>query len=82
MAKSLRSKAKRTFRRVKRETGVFAAADAARLHRLSAKLQAKIKTTKDNDLLPTQLLDDAAEGKEIEEGWWRFTALGFLGAGI
>jgi len=49
MAKSLRSKTKRVFRRVKRESGVFAVADAARLERLSAKLRVKIITDKDED---------------------------------
>lgn len=78
MAKSLRSKTKRTFRRVKRESGVFAAADAARLHRLSAKLKAKIGTDKDGDVLLPQLVDDAAEGKETEEGWCWFAILGLL----
>ncbi|KJA24498.1 hypothetical protein HYPSUDRAFT_76348 [Hypholoma sublateritium FD-334 SS-4] len=38
MAKSLRSKVKRSFRNKKRETGVYAAASAARLNRLNAKL--------------------------------------------
>lgn len=42
MGKSIRSKAKRTHRRTKRETGVFAAQDAARLQRLSAKLAARL----------------------------------------
>jgi len=40
MAKSTRSKVKRTFRAKKRTQGVFAAADAARLQRLNAKLHA------------------------------------------
>lgn len=39
MAKSLRSKVKRSFRSKKRETGVYAAAEAARLHRLNSKLR-------------------------------------------
>ncbi|PFH52682.1 hypothetical protein AMATHDRAFT_139431 [Amanita thiersii Skay4041] len=38
MAKSTRSKVKRAYRHRKRETGVYAAAEAARLHRLNAKL--------------------------------------------
>jgi hypothetical protein len=42
MAKSMRSKSKRAFRRTKRETGVYAAADAARLERLSSRLAAKV----------------------------------------
>ncbi|KAN0097696.1 hypothetical protein V8E55_002142 [Tylopilus felleus] len=40
MAKSLRSKSKRSFRAKKRESGKYAAAEAARLNRLNAKLAA------------------------------------------
>jgi len=49
MAKSMRSKTKRAFRRTKREAGVFAAADAARLERLSKKLADKVVADKDGD---------------------------------
>ncbi|KAK0206313.1 hypothetical protein DFS33DRAFT_1313892 [Desarmillaria ectypa] len=42
MAKSLRSKTKREFRSKKREDGIYAATEAARLHRLNAKLMAVI----------------------------------------
>lgn len=80
MAKSLRSKTKRAFRRVKRESGVFAAADTARLHRLSAKLHAKIGTDEDGDVSVPQLVDDAAQGSETEEGWCWFAILGLLDA--
>lgn len=45
MAKSTRSKIKRHFRAKKRETGVYAAHEAARLERLSSKLAA----VRDND---------------------------------
>ncbi|CED84139.1 Uncharacterised protein family UPF0642 [Phaffia rhodozyma] len=38
MAKSLRSKAKRSSRRLKREEGTYAVHDAARLQRLNARL--------------------------------------------
>ncbi|KAF8592547.1 hypothetical protein K439DRAFT_1324399 [Ramaria rubella] len=61
MAKSLRSKTKRAFRKVKRESGVFATADAARMHRLSSKLRAKLGTDGHDD--------DVLEEKETEEGW-------------
>ena len=44
MAKSTRSKVKRTFRAKKRKEGVFAAAEAARLQRLNAKLRALTTT--------------------------------------
>ncbi|KAJ7904320.1 hypothetical protein B0H14DRAFT_2426497 [Mycena olivaceomarginata] len=40
MAKSTRSKVKRSFRASKRETGIYAATEAARLNRLHAKLSA------------------------------------------
>ncbi|KAG8218405.1 hypothetical protein J3R82DRAFT_4030 [Butyriboletus roseoflavus] len=40
MAKSLRSKSKRSFRSKKRDSGKYAVAEAARLHRLNAKLAA------------------------------------------
>jgi hypothetical protein len=45
MAKSTRSKVKRAFRAKKRTDGVFAAAEAARLQRLNAKLRALSTTT-------------------------------------
>lgn len=45
MAKSTRSKVKRAFRAKKRTDGVFAAAEAARLHRLNAKLRALTTAT-------------------------------------
>jgi YBL028C ribosome biogenesis factor, N-terminal domain len=80
MAKSLRSKTKRAFRRVKRQSGVFAAADAARLHRLSSRLQANLRTDQDGDVSLTQLIDDVADEKETEEGWWWFAVFGLLDA--
>ncbi|KAG9317233.1 hypothetical protein JVU11DRAFT_1426 [Chiua virens] len=49
MAKSLRSKSKRSYRAKKRETGKYAAAEAARLHRLNAKL-AVIKSQPEEDV--------------------------------
>lgn len=54
MAKSTRSKVKRTYRAKKREDGVYAAIEAARLARLSAKLKAVAS-------LPTE--DEEAEGE-------------------
>ncbi|EIN10677.1 hypothetical protein PUNSTDRAFT_64970 [Punctularia strigosozonata HHB-11173 SS5] len=42
MGKSIRSKVKRTWRSKKREDGVYAATEAARLERLNAKLVAKV----------------------------------------
>jgi len=54
MAKSMRSKVKRALRSKKRESGVYAATEAARLQRLSARL---LQITKKN------ALTDEAEGE-------------------
>ncbi|KAF8204953.1 hypothetical protein BJ912DRAFT_15773 [Pholiota molesta] len=51
MAKSLRSKVKRSFRSKKRETGVYAAAAAARLNRLNSKLVEVTKKDVDGDVV-------------------------------
>ncbi|CAE6428954.1 unnamed protein product [Rhizoctonia solani] len=59
MAKSMRSKSKRAFRRTKREEGVYAAVHAARLERLSSKLAAKVSADKDGD--------QAMEEEDMEE---------------
>ncbi|KAL1742888.1 hypothetical protein HDZ31DRAFT_42240 [Schizophyllum fasciatum] len=50
MAKSLRSKVKRSYRNKKREDGVYAATEAARLQRLNAKLRNTIATDADGDV--------------------------------
>ncbi|KAI5826772.1 hypothetical protein K523DRAFT_248280 [Schizophyllum commune Tattone D] len=50
MAKSLRSKVKRSFRNKKREDSVYAATEAARLERLNAKLRNTIATDADGDV--------------------------------
>lgn len=60
MAKSLRSKTKRSFRNKKREEGIYAATEAARLNRLNEKLVAAAKKDKDGDAP----IDDAKEGHE------------------
>ncbi|KAJ3887802.1 hypothetical protein GG344DRAFT_54993 [Lentinula edodes] len=60
MAKSLRSKVKRDFRSKKREAGVYAAAEAARLHRLNAKLEAVVSKDKDGDEALEDNIIDAA----------------------
>ncbi|KAE9399035.1 hypothetical protein BT96DRAFT_1019784 [Gymnopus androsaceus JB14] len=62
MAKSLRSKVKREFRSKKREAGVYAATEAARLHRLNAKLVNVVSKDKDGDEV---LKDEAAEGEDV-----------------
>ncbi|KAG8694630.1 hypothetical protein FRC09_009724 [Ceratobasidium sp. 395] len=65
MAKSMRSKSKRTFRRTKRESGVFAAAHAARLERINQKLAAKVNADKDGDA-PMQQEEEEAEEERVE----------------
>jgi len=50
MAKSTRSKVKRHFRAKKREDGVYAATEAARLNRLHKRLAMVTKTDKDGDI--------------------------------
>ena len=69
MAKSLRSKVKRAFRSKKRESGIYAATEAARLERLNARLLQIIKTDTTH----------VAEGKgEGDSGWCWFACLGLL----
>ncbi|KAL0949575.1 hypothetical protein HGRIS_009624 [Hohenbuehelia grisea] len=78
MAKSTRSKVKRSFRGKKREEGVYAVTEAARLQRLHAKLSAVASQPK-----PVHEEDvEAGENDEgVEEkmaGWCWFTTLGLL----
>lgn len=63
MAKSLRSKSKRSFRSKKRESGKYAAAEAARLNRLNAKLVA----VKEQDRPVVAPLDTAEEIAEEDQ---------------
>ncbi|KAG6855057.1 hypothetical protein C0991_005986 [Blastosporella zonata] len=73
MAKSLRSKTKRTFRNKKREDGIYAATEAARLHRLNAKLVATTSKDPEGDVVPS------VEGGEDEiPGWCWLTTIGLL----
>ena len=51
MGKSIRSKSKRSFRAKKREDGVYAAIEAARLQRVSAKLRSVQEADKDGDVV-------------------------------
>lgn len=71
MAKSTRSKVKRAFRSKKREAGIYAATEAARLNRLNSKL---VQITKKNDNVPE--VED--EGEEDMSGWCWFAAFGLL----
>ncbi|KAF5321920.1 hypothetical protein D9619_000955 [Psilocybe cf. subviscida] len=69
MAKSLRSKVKRSFRSKKRETGVYAAADAARLNRLNSKL---VQVTK-GETEPSEPVEE-----DDVPGWCWFATFGLL----
>lgn len=68
MAKSTRSKVKRSFRAKKRTEGVYAVAEAARLHRLNMKLKVLTTTDKDGDVeVEDAEGDDEREDEENEE---------------
>lgn len=85
MAKSTRSKVKRSYRAKKRDEGVYAAIEAARLARLSAKLKAVASLPADDeegddaDAEGDEVMEDAdaeaGEGAEVEKtegkGWCR-----------
>ncbi|KAJ6516085.1 hypothetical protein C8R45DRAFT_958744 [Mycena sanguinolenta] len=62
MAKSMRSKVKRSYRANKRETGIYAATEAARLNRLHAKLSAVVSRD-----IPPQDDEETMEEGEGEE---------------
>ena len=72
MAKSTRSKVKRSFRAKKREEGVYAANEAARLQRLSAKLAAV------RDAEKPEVDEEEEDIKEASTGWCWFTFFGLL----
>lgn len=83
MAKSTRSKVKRHFRAKKRQEGVYAATEAARLNRLHQKL--KVLTTKDADGdvdIPEEEVDtfsdEQVEGGEQLPGWCWFASFGLF----
>jgi Protein of unknown function (DUF2423) len=75
MAKSIRSKEKRSFRSKKRETGVYAATEAARLHRLNSKLTSVASTDKERIIS-----EDVVEEVNDMRGWCWFAAFGLLDA--
>ena len=72
MAKSLRSKVKRAFRSKKRESGIYAATEAARLDRLNARLLQITKTD-----VP-HVAKEAEVTGEGDSGWCWFACLGLL----
>src|ERR1700722_6745520 len=69
MAKSTRSKVKRSFRSKKREEGVYAATEAARLHRLNAKL---------TSIAMKNNLQEEEQGDGDSLGWCWFATFGLL----
>lgn len=73
MAKSTRSKVKRAYRAKKREAGVYAAAEAARLNRLNAKL-AQIIAGSEEDMP----LDNSGGDDDIPPGLFSFPVFGLL----
>jgi hypothetical protein len=76
MAKSTRSKVKRSFRASKRETGIYAATEAARLNRLHAKLSAVAS----RDIPQDEEEEGAMEDDDELRGWSWFTTFGLLDA--
>lgn len=77
MGKSIRSKTKRTYRAKKRDNGVYAATEAARLERLNAKLTATASK-------PIHEFDHAREGGEGGEETiqgWSWLNFAFFGLG-
>ncbi|KAF5333666.1 hypothetical protein D9611_002214 [Ephemerocybe angulata] len=74
MAKSLRSKVKRSFRNKKREEGVYAAVHAARLQRLNSKLIETAKKDVDGDVS----LDAPAGEESADVPGWLINALAFM----
>ncbi len=77
MAKSTRSKVKRAFRAKKRTEGVFAAADAARLQRLHAKLHALTTTAVAREEEKGEGEEDKEQDVDMPGSCW-FAALGLL----
>lgn len=76
MGKSTRSKVKRHFRAKKREEGVYAATEAARLHRLNMKLKGIASADKEGDVE----LEDAESDEAINtvDGSCLYFFLGIL----
>ncbi|KAI1792882.1 hypothetical protein LXA43DRAFT_972227 [Ganoderma leucocontextum] len=71
MAKSTRSKVKRHFRAKKREQGVYAATEAARLHRLSMKLKTLVAQGDEDEEMPEGergAETEIAQVEALEEG--------------
>jgi hypothetical protein len=68
MAKSTRSKVKRAFRAKKREQGVYAATEAARLNRLHQKLKGITTTDAEGDAVLDDAAEEAMENEDVGGG--------------
>jgi hypothetical protein len=80
MAKSTRSKTKRSFRRVKREDTIYAVTHAQRLERLSKKLAGIAQTDKTSTENDEDVIQDEAGLDMNEQGWPMFALLGLVDA--
>lgn len=80
MGKSIRSKAKRSFRAKKREDSVYAAVHAARLNRLNRKLKDITMTDKEGDLELDDVdeLEAGRDGEGRTQGWCSYLLLGVV----
>lgn len=78
MAKSLRSKSKRSFRSKKRDSGKYAVADAARLNRLNAKLAA-VKEKDRPVVAPLDTAEEVAEEDHLEGSYDPEALFAYLG---
>jgi hypothetical protein len=67
MAKSIRAKTKMAARKKKREVGNYAAADAARVQRLSAKLLSKSKAQDEEKVKDGEEAEDGGEEEDVTE---------------
>ena len=79
MAKSTRSKVKRAYRAKKRDDGIYAAVEAARLERLNAKLRAVCDAPKVDDIETPDDGDAAMRGSSwlLLFGLLEPTSIGF-----
>lgn len=80
MAKSLRSKVKRSFRTKKRTDGIYAATEAARLFRLNSKIRSNISSRTPKELEEGSPVAQDGEELAAEEqtGPYLFELLGLL----
>jgi len=78
MAKSTRSKVKRSFRKAKRDDSIFAITHAARLGRLSQKLAAIARPTAALNTLEQSEETIEEETAEDPEGWHFYALFGLV----